>query len=87
MISEMTTNRGNKTDAKQKQMVTANTSHAHREKWDLISPHWRKFFNEHCWPSWRLDHCSLDELHRLQTAVPYLQAAIDCAVRRKEATQ
>lgn len=77
----------NKTDAKQQRTVTERASHAHREIWDLITPHWRKFFNEHCWPAWRLDRCSLDELRRLQTAVPYLQAAIDAAVRRKEAAR
>ncbi len=55
-----------------------------RDRQDLVRPHWTRFVNEHCYPGWRLDRCSIDELLRLQKAVPYLQSAIDHAVRRKE---
>lgn len=54
------------------------------ERHDRVTPHWRSFYNGHCWPAWRLDRCSLDELRRLQIAVPYLQSAIDQAIFRKE---
>lgn len=54
------------------------------ERSDLISPAWRRFWNVHCWPAWRLDRCTLDELRRLRKAVPYLLEAIDRSIARKE---
>jgi hypothetical protein len=58
----------------------------HDERLDLVTPGWRRFRNECWWPDWRLDGCSLDELLRLRKAVPYLQAAIERSIARKEAT-
>ena len=85
MSDLLTSLQENKTAAKQKHtMSDPDDLIMERERRDLVSPHWRRFFNEHCWPAWRLDRCSLDELLRLQRAVPYLQTAIDHAVRRKE---
>lgn len=55
----------------------------HDERDDIVSPAWRRLWDGHCWPSWRLDRVSLDELLRLQKAVPFLQRAIDDAVERK----
>lgn len=76
----------NKTYSKQKHIMTVNDGIIDAaERQDLVSPHWRRFFNEHCWPAWRLDRCSVDELRRLAKAVPYLQRALDAAIARKEA--
>lgn len=66
----------NKSSSKQK-----HTSHNERD--DIVSPAWRRLWEGHCWPSWRLDRVSLDELLRLQKAAPFLQRAIDDAVERK----
>lgn len=75
----------NKTASKEKHIASAaDAAITDRERQDLVAPFWRRFYNEHCWPAWRLDRCSLDELLRLQKAVPYLQSAIDRAVSRKE---
>jgi CHAD domain-containing protein len=72
-------NRGNETAS----------NHRHNtndERFDRISPAWRRFWSEHCWPAWRLERCSLDELHRLRKAVPYLLEALDRSIARKEET-
>ncbi|KPH80678.1 hypothetical protein [Bosea vaviloviae] len=54
------------------------------ERLDRITPAWRRFRNEHCWPAWRLERCSLDELRRLRRAVPYLLHALDLTIASKE---
>lgn len=59
------------------------TPRLHDERNDVISPAWRRFWDGHCWPSWRLDRVSLDELRRLAKAIPYLQRAVDDAINRK----
>lgn len=75
----------NKTASKGQHIASASDAAiTDRELQDLVAPFWRRFYNEHCWPARRLDRCSLDELLRLQKAVPYLQGAIDRAVSRKE---
>ncbi len=77
--------RENKTNSNQKHIELAvDAATTAGERHDRVSPFWRRFYNDHCWPAWRLDRCSLDELLRLQKAVPYLQSAIDRAVSRKE---
>lgn len=71
-------------EMRQENKPSANQKHkSYSERYDLITPAWRRFWNEHCWPAWRLDRVSLDELLRLQKAVSYLQRAIDDAVDRK----
>ena len=77
--------RKNKTASNQKRIMSeSDAAITAGERYDRVSPHWRRFYNERCWPAGRLDRCSLDELLRLQKAVPYLQGAIDRAVSRKE---
>lgn len=71
----------NKTSAKHKQ-----TESDDAERFDLITPAWRRFRNEHWWPAWRLERCTLDELQRLRKAVPYLMSALDLAIARKKET-
>lgn len=55
----------------------------HDERDDIVSPAWRQLWEGYCWPSWRLDRVSLDELRRLAKAIPYLQRAVDDAIDRK----
>jgi hypothetical protein len=54
------------------------------EDFDQITPVWRWFWTGYCWPAYRLDRCTLDELQRLRKAVPYLLNALDDAIARKE---
>jgi hypothetical protein len=65
-------------------MMGASRNIRDSDQHDVVGPAWRRFWSEHCWPAWRLDRCSADELQRLRKAVPYLMTAIDQAIARKQ---